>query len=744
MQEQVKNTYLASNKNLDEQTVDKIAKASGVLVSSIAQKTGETIEQVQNRLPSIEQVNGYMYADEEGKGYTSNEINQVLELAQNELMNLPDDYSDVEYVNHLQKEINVLQDMLQGKLDEADSKLAWEVLNKNVKRNDGAILHQTVDTAGADSSAEISAAKKEWEEKGVESKYFKKWFGDSKVADKDGKPKLLTDDKEIYVTDGYSNNGISRYSYKGSHRAPSYSSGDVQERLENSEDVNLEEVAQGFHNQPDDYFSPQGARYYMYDDKEGLESATAVRNTTRALKSGNKNVTVKVYRAVPADVGNTKLKNGDWVTLSKSYAEIHGEENLDGDYKIIEQEVPASDVWWDGNDIREWGYDNGQEQTPDLYVKIENPKYLDELPNNWREARKLRDEGFDGVITPDGKYLVFEKMQIKSVDNQGTFDETNPNIYYQISQKTSKKAKEVISALKKIADGSEEETVKDLRNDLNEYGGTNDITFIFGDDKKGIKHIAQKHGKKTLLKVFDTVVDGKVLRFVPNKKTVILSKGNYEAVLSLDENGKKKTWLLSGWNTKEKSSDVVGEVSTQSETTQIKPTFSRQDLGAELNNIITDSSNNLNHNVKNNVLFQSAYHGTPHRFDVLKTYYQEINPEQQNIFPGNRKAKEIHKVKGGYLPAEKFIELFKNADASTIVHELAHWYLDELTRVAQYSEEIAQDLEAVRKYLKNEGEDFTREQHEKFARSFEAYILSGSARNNYSPNTFNTSSLSSK
>ncbi len=87
-------------------------------------------------------------------------------------------------------------------------------------------------------------------------------------------------------------------------------------------------------------------------------------------------------------------------------------------------------------------------------------------------------------------------------------------------------------------------------------------------------------------------------------------------------------------------------------------------------------------------------------------YFQETEPEQQNIFPGNRAAKKIHKVKGGYLPAEKFIELFRNADASTIVHECAHWYLDELTRIAKYNEEVAQDLEAVRRFLKNEGEEY--------------------------------------
>jgi len=36
---------------------------------------------------------------------------------------------------------------------------------------------------------------------------------------------------------------------------------------------------------------------------------------------------------------------------------------------------------------------------------------------------------------------------------------------------------------------------------------------------------------------------------------------------------------------------------------------------------------------------------------------------------------------------------------------------------------VAEDLEAVRRFLKNEGEDFTRVQHEKFARSFEQWYF---------------------
>ncbi|MBR5599417.1 MAG: hypothetical protein IKW39_05185, partial [Alphaproteobacteria bacterium] len=163
-----------------------------------------------------------------------------------------------------------------------------------------------------------------------------------------------------------------------------------------------------------------------------------------------------------------------------------------------------------------------------------------------------------------------------------------------VTKKTIQKAREVKSALQKIANGSEEETVVNLRDDLEQFGGTNDVTFIYGNDKKGIYHIAEVHGIKTLLRVFDTVIDGSVARFVKNKKTVILEKNGIEAVLSLDENGNKKTWLLTGWNTKI-SPDEEREFRATLKSTQEEPTFSRQILGAELSNLnITPSDEDVN------------------------------------------------------------------------------------------------------------------------------------------------------
>lgn len=116
---------------------------------------------------------------------------------------------------------------------------------------------------------------------------------------------------------------------------------------------------------------------------------------------------------------------------------------------------------------------------------------------------------------------------------------------------------------------------------------------------------------------------------------------------------------------------------------------------------------------------------------VLEKYYQEA-PIQTNLFYDNitpRKLQNMN-IKGAFIPAENLIELFKNADESTIVHEFAHWWLSRLEKYAAKSEELALDLDEVRKFVKNNGEEFTREQHEKFASGFEAYIRNGSARSN--------------
>ena len=109
------------------------------------------------------------------------------------------------------------------------------------------------------------------------------------------------------------------------------------------------------------------------------ESILNLREALRKARSGEKNITIKMYRSVPPGVKEREFRNGDWITPSRLYAldnaEIHegyegeNQEGWNGGYRIIEQEVPIEDVWWDGNDVNEWGYDNGEAEA---YRNTEN------------------------------------------------------------------------------------------------------------------------------------------------------------------------------------------------------------------------------------------------------------------------------------------------------------------------------------------------------------------------------------
>lgn len=176
---------------------------------------------------------------------------------------------------------------------------------------------------------------------------------------------------------GYGDVG-SDYQGQGAWAAPSnpqYESDEARRAdIENSPDVNLEDIALGYNLQPDDYFD--NPRAYLNNTAYGLESAHVIKNALDAIKNGEKDVKVKVYRAVPTSVKEGKLRNGDWVTPSKKYAEMHGDNRLEGKYRIIEDEVPANQLWWDGNDANEFGFDDGREYR---YKNAKNNRKLNDL-----------------------------------------------------------------------------------------------------------------------------------------------------------------------------------------------------------------------------------------------------------------------------------------------------------------------------------------------------------------------------
>jgi hypothetical protein len=129
--------------------------------------------------------------------------------------------------------------------------------------------------------------------------------------------------------------------YAGIHRAPG----------RDPDNASLDDLTALF---PDDIYDRRvAARYYghMEDpiaDQEMIDLFTKMR--------GNPDATVPVYRAVPSDV-DARINPGDWVTPSRRYAVGHGEGPLGGNYRIIEGEARAGDLFTDANSIFEFGYD---------------------------------------------------------------------------------------------------------------------------------------------------------------------------------------------------------------------------------------------------------------------------------------------------------------------------------------------------------------------------------------------------
>lgn len=513
---------------------------------------------------------------------------------------------------------------------------------------------------------------------------FYRWFGDSKVVDEQGRPLVV---------------------YHGTK-----SKFDVFDKSKKGQASTVSKA--GFWFSPSEEFGKNFAEDIWYGEEETIVMPVYLNlQNPKIYKSGK--ISEEEYEKAKRIFENAenKLKEAEDETqrileeegllASWKYRDKINIDKIRKDFEYAKSELNAT-------------------QTTDAYEKFKMDIYrvggqkpteatvgglgmaLDDYKSPEKYADMLKEQGYDGIIIEDTvydasnitnaktntQYVAFESNQIKSTSNRGTYSESE-NIYWQgqIAQQTKQKAREVKSALQKIADGAEEATVKDLRDDLEQYGGTNDVTFIYGDEKKGLFHIADKHGGiKTLLKVLDAVVDGKVVRHSKGNKTVVLSKGDYEAVLSLDENGKKKTWLLTGFDTKI-SPDAERQVRANLKATQQEPILSRQLLGAGLNEFnISPSETNVNTLLQN-------------------------------------------KLVNGFFDADlKAIVIGSNFNFGTLQHEVAHFYLDRLFSLYKSgagNEKFKEDMAKLFSILNidENQEKLSRDQQEQFASMSEAYLF---------------------
>lgn len=128
--------------------------------------------------------------------------------------------------------------------------------------------------------------------------------------------------------------------YRGQHVAP-----------DPEENAPAYDVTGGGLIYPEDFYGPKGLSVYS----PRTESASKAYGILKKIR-GNPDAEITIYRAVPKSVKGDTINAGDWVAITKDYAELHGQGPLRGDYKILSKKVKAKDIWTSGDSFEEWGY----------------------------------------------------------------------------------------------------------------------------------------------------------------------------------------------------------------------------------------------------------------------------------------------------------------------------------------------------------------------------------------------------
>lgn len=351
---------------------------------------------------------------------------------------------------------------------------------------------QSANTAGAETSAEISDAQKEWQEKGPDSKYFKKWFGDSKVVDENGKPLVvyhgsLWNFEQFEKSDEFDFSFSPKFAYEYAAQKSFEQALDLSPVLysvylkaENPFDFRDEKSVNELLKKIGDKEINFWGNKYSHEQFKDLIMGLSYENTVKNQEVFDKAEVGMAYSRYNEDVeekmssvADAKIvyKNKDYFVAldeideprrSPFSSEPAGRVDRDDVYKQVEKlakDIDFADEYIKkitlNTNLVKTTYEVGKgyvdEYTPyELTVrlrKVDNPKIAKKSAgyDNWSffETTKigdtyfldfLKENGYDSYYKQEKEQLnisVFNPEQIKSVDNRGTFDEGNANIYYQ-------------------------------------------------------------------------------------------------------------------------------------------------------------------------------------------------------------------------------------------------------------------------------------------------------------------------
>lgn len=355
-----------------------------------------------------------------------------------------------------------------------------------------------------------------------------------------------------------------------------------------------------------------------------------------------------------------------------------------------------------------------------IYKKgLETGKYagffFDEYVTENRLSKKLSDhakaKGYDG-IKAGKEYVAFEPNQIKSVYNRGTWNAGSDDIYYQRAEQafspTNRDKNTYISDLRAAERG-------EAGSDYNIRLGA--LPLIY--QEIGIENKPVKTKKTIILKdtIFKHDVPMNVVENLPElySDPIIIfqalntstNSNSYVAVLdAVDKSGRQMIAALSPSKKENGYHLITSFYGRNNIDNMIKRAFEEGKV-----KYIRDKKNSLL--TGHNAYLSQADSNILQKSDIVNSFMQQ-KPQP----------------KGLYDASKGIIRIFETADFSTLPHEMAHYWLDNMwsyVRSGNASEKYWQRWNVIANWLNVRPEQtiLTRGQQEKFARGYEQYLLNG-------------------
>lgn len=373
----------------------------------------------------------------------------------------------------------------------------------------------------------------------------------------------------------------------------------------------------------------------------------------------------------------------------------------------------------------------------EVFVNIKNPAPSEAIKKAYDEAdggnprkkahERLKKEGYDGIIRTN-EIVAFSPTQIKSVNNKGTFDPNDPNILNQgfvegfgfIEDETDTQylidgtwySKRIVTE-DMIVQGrtpTAEERNKKLIREAKKYFGVtdnwNEVGYVTTDgsllDFSG-KNQGAMGGDRTLdhreIGYFgeDSTLETDMIEFMDFGNVRFKPESNgFEVHRPLNDKQKK---VLAKF-----IKEVDGEVLLDMEDTFNK----RQMESIEYNN--GTSSQRI--------------------FDDIDRYFNgKKQKKQSEVSKFRNQFRQQNRGSIQFQDTQTIINLYKEADMSTFLHETGHLFMREIERLVESGNADEQLLKDFKTLQDNYGDMSERESQENFARAFEGYLLEGKAPN---------------